>query len=243
MGSEGIILSIVAPVYNEERNIEEVVRYWNKVLMNSKLTGEIVVTNDGSTDRTGDILSRLENELANLVVINKEHGGYGRALAASVSASRGRYVMTIDSDGQFDAGEYHLLLTKLEEENLDLVTGYRKGKKDSLFKVVADRILNLIIRILFGLRLKDTNCALKLGKGEILRKIDIEAMGYPTPTEIIIKLAASGASLGEVGISHLPRAGGISKLRPVKTAIEMLKFLLYLKFKLHLSKSRVIAKI
>ena len=243
MGSQGVILSIVAPVYNEEKNIEEVVTYWNKVLINSRLTGEIVVTNDGSTDRTGEILSRLENELANLLVINKEHGGYGRALATSISASKGKYVMTIDSDGQFDAGEYHLLLTKLEEEHLSVVTGCRRGKKDSLFKVVADRVLNLIIRILFGLRLKDTNCALKLGKGEILRKIAIEATGYATPTEIVIKLAALGASLGEVEVSHLPRAGGVSKLRPIKTGIDMLKFLLYLKLKLHLSKSKVIAEI
>jgi len=97
--------------------------------------------------------------------------------------------------------------------------------KDSLFKVFCDRMLNLIVRLLFGINLKDTNCALKLAKGELIRKVNIEAKGFPTPSEIIIKLHAQGAKLGEVGITHLERKVGISKLKPIKTAINMFKFL------------------
>ena len=251
----GVTLSIVAPVYNEEANIEKVIRYWRGVLKKDRVRGEIVVTNDGSKDKSLEILNRLKDEFDRedghdvdsrvpLVVISMEkNGGYGMALSNSIRNSSGRYVLTIDSDGQFDAGEYRLLLERLEKDNLDLVTGYRKGKKDTVLKVFLDRVLNLLLRVMFGLKLKDTNCALKLGKGELIRGINIESKGYPTPTELIIKSSILNASIGEVGVRHFDRKGGISKLKPFRTGVNMLKFLVYLRLKIWLFKSNVISRI
>jgi len=250
-----VTLSIVAPVYNEEASIEKVIRYWRSVLKNGSVTGEIVVTNDGSKDGSLEILNRLKNEFEKedgqagdfkipLVVISLEkNGGYGAALSNSIRNSKGKYVLTIDSDGQFDAGEYKLLLERLEKDNLDLVTGYRKGKKDTILKVFLDRVLNLLLRVMFGISFKDTNCALKLGKGELIRCINIESKGYPTPTELLIKSHVLNASIGEVGVSHFDREGGISQLKPFRTGINMLKFLVYLRIKIWLFRSKVISSI
>jgi len=85
--SEEIFISVVAPVFNEEENIENVIRYWSEVLWASKQNSEIVVTNDGSQDRTAEILANLQKDIPNLKVITHEvNGGYGRALSSSIKA-------------------------------------------------------------------------------------------------------------------------------------------------------------
>lgn len=244
MDEQKVLISIVAPVFNEEDNIEKNVRYWYEIIKKDNLNAEIVLTNDGSTDNTMQILEELKKEISCLKVISyPKNRGYGKALSSSIKNSCGKYLLTIDSDGQFDASEYKPLLNKLEKENLDAVSGFRMGKKDSFFKVFCDRVLNLIVRILFGLKLRDTNCALKLVKGEFLRKINIESMGFPAPTEIVIKLLVNGAKLGEAGITHLQREKGLSKLRPIRTGINMLKFLIWLRIKISLYRKRIITEV
>lgn len=239
--SEGIFLSVVAPVFNEEENIENVIRYWNKVLDSAGFNSEIVVTNDGSKDKTPDILANLQKDIPRLKVITHEiNGGYGKALSSAIKNSSGKWVITIDSDGQFDIMEYKLLLDKACSENLDGVTGFRKKKQDTFIRVFGDRVLNQIVKLMFKVRFRDTNCALKLVKGELIRNINFEARGYPTPTEIVIKLSGLGANLGEIGITHFEREGGLSKLRPVVTGISFLRFLLYLKIKIKLYNKKIL---
>lgn len=235
-----IFLSVVAPAYNEEDNIEAVIRNWEKVLEKCEHATEIVIGNDGSTDRTKQILEQLMEEFPNLrAVHSKQNGGYGDALFKAIYASRGQYVVTIDSDGQFELSDYLLLLECLKDD-YDAVTGYRMGKKDTFLRVLADRVLNIIVRVLFGLRYKDTNCALKLIKGDIIRKMTIEARFYPTPTEILLRLKEQGVRIGEVGIHHKERVGGQSHLRLLRTGWDMFLFLIYMRFKLFLKRTRVI---
>jgi len=239
-----IFLSIVAPAYNEEDNLEKVVNYWNKILKENKIVGEIIITNDGSTDRTKEILIRLQKGIENLLVIHHDTNmGYGKALSSSIKASSGKYVLTLDSDGQFDVSEYRYLLEELVRKKLDLVTGFRRRKQDNIFKIVGDRIFNLIVKLMFQVKLRDTNCAMKLGKGDLLRNINIEAKGYPAPTEIIIKLKALNKKIGEIGVSHYKREKGISKLKFLKTAQNMMKFLVYLKIKIYLYNKKILNNI
>jgi glycosyltransferase involved in cell wall biosynthesis len=239
--SNNILLSVVAPVFNEEENIEDVLRYWNEVLDNAGFTSEIVLTNDGSKDKTAEILADLRKEMSRLKVITHEtNGGYGRALSTSIKNSSGEWVATIDSDGQFDLKEYKILLDKAQTENLDGVTGFRKKKQDTFIRVYGDRVLNKIVRLMFNVQFKDTNCALKLLKGNLIRSINLEAKGYPTPTEIIIKSSVLGAKLGESGITHAEREGGLSKLNPVATGINFLRFLFYLKMKIGLYNKKIL---
>lgn len=237
-------LSICAPAYNEEEGIAQVVRYWAEVIRGDGIRGQIVIANDGSTDRTLDILRELQREIPFLVVVDyRPNGGYGYALSQAIAHADGDYVVTIDSDGQFDAAEYRLLLAELQRGGYDLVTGYRKGKRDTFVRVVADRGLNVLVRLMFGLRLRDTNCALKLLRRDVAQAIQIEARGYPTPTEILVKAQTLGYRIGEVGITHSERLAGQSKLKTFRTAWQMGWFLVYLKLKQILYRARILNRI
>lgn len=242
--SERPEISICAPAFNEEEGIAEVVRYWAQVIHEDGIRGQIVVANDGSTDRTLEILRELQEEFPFLVVVDYEpNRGYGYALSQAMARADGEYVVTIDSDGQFDAAEYRLLLTELRRGGYDLVTGYRKGKRDTFVRVVADRGLNVLVRLVFGLRLRDTNCALKLLRRDVAQAIEIEARGYPTPTEILVKADTLGYRIGEVGITHMERLAGESKLKTFRTAWQMGWFLVYLKMKQVLYRARILNRI
>ena len=104
-------LSICAPAFNEEENIEETVTGWLKLFKKDQILGEVVITNDGSSDGTEVILRKISETYPNLKVITyKKNGGYGRDLQSAIASSTGEFVLTIDSDGQFAATEYERLL-------------------------------------------------------------------------------------------------------------------------------------
>jgi glycosyltransferase involved in cell wall biosynthesis len=236
-------LSVAAPCFNEAEAIEAVLVEWDGVLDAMPGTSEIVLCNDGSTDATAEVLERMVQRFPRLRVVSFEtNAGYGRALRSAIGATTGRYVATIDSDGQFDLAEASELIEELERGGFDCVTGYRKGKNDSFFRVLADRGFNRLVRLMFGVRLRDTNCALKVAKGDVLRELHIEARGYPTPTEIVLRLDARGCRIGEVGITHRERAAGASKLHPWRTAWTMFRYLLYLRRKLKLFRAGIIVE-
>jgi len=241
--SDDLALSVAAPVYNEEDAIEPVVRYWVSCIEQMGVAAEIVLCNDGSRDRTGEILERLRTEIPCLRVVGgDENHGYGHALATAIAACRGRYVATIDSDGQFDLMDVRPMLAAIEEKGYDGVSGFRVKKQDSFLRVVADRALNLIVRILFGTRLRDTNCALKLIERKRLQALRLDAGGFPFPTEVCVVLQAQGARLGETPVHHREREAGESKLKVWSTGWNMLWFLIYLRLRLRLEKARVIRR-
>jgi len=236
-------LSVAAPCFNEAEGIAAVVAEWEAVLNAWPHASEIVLCNDGSTDGTREVLDRVCATVPRLrVVHNATNGGYGRALSCAIAATRGDYVATIDSDGQFDVADAIRLLETLERDGYDAMTGWRMGKKDSALRVAADRGMNLLVRVLFGTRLRDTNCAIKVVRGDVLRGLRIEARGYPTPTEICLRLEARGVRLGELGVTHRERAAGFSKLHPFRTAWSFLRFLVYLRMKLKLSRAGIIVE-
>jgi len=236
-----IELSVVAPVYNEADGIERVVRHWFEVLTRSGVRAEIVLTDDGSTDGTGEILERLAAEIPVLRVLSySPNHGYGFALQQAILASRGEVVVTIDSDGQFDLADFPRLLALYRARSLDFVTGYRESKRDSPMRVAADRGLNLVVRSLFPIQLRDTNCAMKLIRGDLARSLRIEARGYPTPTEITLKLVAMGASTAEAPVTHAVRPAGRSKLEVLPTSVAMLRLLLYLRRKIRLYRAGIL---
>lgn len=238
-----INLSIVMPAFNEADNIEATVRSCFLTLERLGLEGEVVVTNDGSKDDTGLILKKLQSEFTKLhVVTHSVNQGYGAALKKAVLSASGEYIVTIDSDGQFDISEVPLLIAE-RDKGFDLVTGYRKEKKDSLFKVISDRGLNCMVRAMFGISYRDTNCAFKIYGPNILDKIEIEGRSYQAPTEIILKLHTMGYKIGQIGISHFAREKGKSALSPLVTIYKMFVFLLYLRLKMHLYRRKIIASL
>jgi glycosyltransferase involved in cell wall biosynthesis len=250
-------VSFAMPAFNEEDNIERAVSECLSAFVSAGLSteppkagptgarwGEIVITNDCSRDSTGEILARMQESLPNLVVVThlEKNQGYGRALSDAIAATRGEWVATIDSDGQFDPADLPRLLA-LARDDLDLVAGYRMRKKDSLTRIIADRGLNFIVRALFGIRHRDTNCAFKLVRGDVLRGLSIETNGFQTPTEIVLKLHALGHKMVETGVKHRVREEGKSKLKVIKTSLDFLRYLFYLRTKITLYKKRILARL
>lgn len=234
------VVSILMPAYNEAQNIEKVVCKCIETLDKLKLKGEVVVTNDGSIDNTKDILNNLKKEITNLVVVHHEKNmGYGAALYNAINASKGDIIVTIDSDGQFNIEELPLLLN-LYQKGYKIVAGFRKEKKDSFLKVLANKILSLLTNCMFGLKLKDANCAFKLYEGSLIRALKIESKGFQTPTEILVKFKILGYPIGEVGIAHSFREKGKSALGLVRTTMDMLSFFIYLKLRVYLYKKKII---
>jgi glycosyltransferase involved in cell wall biosynthesis len=226
-------ISICAPAYNEEACILDVVVGWLAALDRADIDGEVVVTDDGSTDRTLEILKQIaESEARVRVVAAQQNGGYGSALRQAIAVARGEFVVTIDSDGQFDPDDIARLVSCQREGDFDLVTGYRRQKRDTLARVAADRGLRLVVRALFGLRVRDPNCALKLVRRAWVQSARLEARGYPTPTELVISANHDGLRVGEVGVAHLARAGGESKLGLVRTGVDVGQFLIGLRLRL-----------
>jgi glycosyltransferase involved in cell wall biosynthesis len=226
------------PAYNEADNIESTIRHCFKLLKDLK--GEVVVTNDGSRDNTLAILEKLKYDFPNLIIVNHSRNmGYGVALKDAIVATKGDLVVSIDSDGQFDISELPRFLEIFDKEP-DILSGFRIKKQDTFFKVLSNRILNVIVNLLFGLRLRDNNCAFKLYRGEIIRNILIESRGFQAPTEILIKANALGFKIDQLPVSHLPRKKGKSALSPFKTIFEIIPFLLYLRLKILLYKKGVI---
>lgn len=232
-------LSVVAPAFNEAESIETVARRWLEILMGFGCDFEVVVVDDGSADGTSSVLQAIGHP--RLRVQRFEHNvGYGRALREAIRLSTGEVVVTIDSDGQFDLADALALVEKLDGEGIDLVTGYRRKKNDTFFRVIADRGLNLMVRIMFPLPYRDTNCAIKAIRGELARSLGIEAVGFPTPTEIMARAAAQGAKIAELPVSHLERAGGKTKLKALKSAVDFTLFLCYLRLQLWLRKRKTL---
>lgn len=223
-------ISLAAPAYNEAEGIEAVVREWCEVLRGEGLTFEIVICNDGSSDGTGEILEQLREDVPELQSVGgSTNRGYGSAVSTAIAACRGRYIATIDSDGQFDPRDIAPMHNMLIAQQADGVNGIRGKKNDTWLRVIADRALNLIVRILFGTRLKDTNCALKLIERNHLQALDLQASGFPLPTEICLRLEEANAKLIETTIQHRERLAGESKLAVWSTGLRMLSFLLYLR--------------
>ena len=242
MNERRVRLSVAAPCFNEAEGIAEVVKEWDGVLDGLPYESEIVICNDGSTDATGKILEDLGACYPRLRVVELEqNSGYGRALSSAVKATCGEYVATIDSDGQFDLADVRHLMAAAEEGDCELVTGYRHKKQDSALRVRANHALNLLVRLMFGLRLEDTNCALKLARGEILRGLAIEAANWAAPTEICLRVYARGQRIREVGVGHRDRTLGTSKVRTAAAAWGFFRYLVYMRLKLHLYRSGILS--
>ena len=250
-------VSFAMPAYNEERNIESTVDECRQAFKSAGIGtsppvsgnglvkwGEIVVTNDCSKDKTGEILAHMQESMPNLVIVThlEKNQGYGRALSDAIAATRGEWVATIDSDGQFDPANLPDLLSHVSND-IDCVAGFRQKKKDSFLRVFADRGLNFIVRTMFGISHRDTNCAFKLVRGDVLRALSIETNGFQTPTEIVLKLNATGHKMVEAGVSHRIRGEGKSKLKVIKTSMDFLRFLFYLRTKIGLYRRRILARL
>jgi len=203
-------LSVVLPAYNEEPNIERVVRDCARYLETRVPDYELVVVNDGSADRTGEILRGLTAELPRLRPQHHEQNrGYGSALRTGFSAATKPFVFYMDGDGQFDIRDLDLLLP-LATDDHHIVTGYRITRSDPFIRRLNALLFGrLLVRVMLGVQVRDLNCAFKIIPKRVLDGITLESTGALINAELYGRAVRRGFGIKEVGVHHYPRTAGI----------------------------------
>jgi dolichol-phosphate mannosyltransferase len=225
-----IRLSVAAPAYNEAAGIEAVIANWHGFL--SAQTGlaefEIVICNDGSSDATGDILDRLTLSCPHLHPLHfAKNQGAAAALNAAIAATKGDWVLLIDSDGQFPIENLPDMLAALRRSGGLAAIGIRQ-KKDMPFAQFGSWASGVACNLIHGSRMQDFNSVFKLVWGPTLRGLGLEARGMNYSTEVTSRLLERGVTPVEVKIAHRPRATGTSHMRLVRGAAHRFLFVMYI---------------
>lgn len=224
-------LSLVLPAYNEQENIRIVVEQALDVLPKYVDTFEIIPVNDGSSDRTGAILEELAREDDRVRPVSyKVNKGYGGAVASGFNASRHDYVMFMDADRQFDINDLSMLSPFVGK--FDIVAGFRMERSDPLHRRINAEVFNIAVRILFGVHLRDLDCAFKIFRGDQLRSLDLMSNGALINCEMQAKLRRQGATLVQVGVHHYPRVAGSSTGGNLKVILKAMRDILFLWWKM-----------
>jgi glycosyltransferase involved in cell wall biosynthesis len=202
-------LSVVLPAYNEEENVESAIKHVSEVAQTLDREYEIILVNDGSSDRTGEIGRELEKHVPHFrLVEHYPNRGYGGALKAGFEAATKDLIAFYPADAQFDFGEVERLLEAVEEENADIVCGYRFDRQDSAVRKLNAFGWNTVVRLFFGYLCRDIDCGFKLFRREILERVNIMSDGAMIDTEFLAGAKARGYRIAEVPLTHLPREAG-----------------------------------
>jgi glycosyltransferase involved in cell wall biosynthesis len=200
-------ISVIFPAYNEEENIEKSVDLAIRILPQISKEYEIIVINDGSKDGTGRILDKIALRHPYVRVIHHPKNlGYGAAVKSGIYASRYEFVFLCDSDLQFDLAEMPDMLKWIT--GYDLVIGYRIKRADHLQRRINAWGWRLLIRIWFGLNVKDIDCAFKLFNRSVFNQIELTYNGAMISTEILVQAQKYGFTIKEIPVSHYPRLRG-----------------------------------
>ncbi len=200
-------LSIFFPCYNEEANVERVVGTALEAAARFADEFEIIVVNDGSADRTGEIAERLAAESTHVrVVHNRPNLGYGGAVARGLREAKYEWIFFTDGDGQFDIDEISKLINLLD--SCDFAVGYRLNRADSFIRKSNAFWWGVLVRMLFGLKVRDIDCAFKLLPKSLIDKIELRSQGALISTELLARAKNQGLRIAEVGVNHYPRTAG-----------------------------------
>ena len=156
-------LYIVMPAYNEEVNIEAIVKQWHPVVKKTGLKSRLVIFDDGSTDNTYETMQRLEKKYSQFISITKPNSGHGSTciFAYNYGINSGAdYIFQTDSDGQTNPDEFCKFWEKRNE--FDFIIGYRKNRQDGYSRIVVTKILKILVWIIFGEKIKDPNTPFRL---------------------------------------------------------------------------------
>ena len=215
---DNLYLSVIVPVYNEEGAVAGLYQEILDVCQKINKPFEIIFVNDGSSDRTLDVLKSLSP----IKIINlRANFGQTAAMDAGIKAASGFYLATLDGDGQNDPAEIPKLIEKLEMDDLDVVSGWRKNRKDTFMKQFSSKCAAFIRKLLINDGIHDSGCSLKVYKSECFKGVTLYGeMHRFIPAILKIK----GFKIGEMVVNHRPRTTGKTKYnwkRGIKGILDM----------------------
>ena len=202
-------LSLFFPAYNEEGNIKNTVEKAIPILKNIASKYELLIVDDGSKDKTGEIADKLAEEYSFIRVVHHHpNQGYGAALKSGFYNSKQEWIVFTDSDGQFDFSEVTRLIEKSGEA--DIVAGYRINRQDPLMRKIFGFGWTFLSRLLLDVGVRDVDCAFKLVKKKVIDtipKLQSTRGGMISP-ELLGRAKKAGFKIVEVGVHHYPRKEG-----------------------------------
>jgi glycosyltransferase involved in cell wall biosynthesis len=207
-------ISAVLPAYNEEENIETATTRMAEALRSLSLSDwEVILVDDGSEDQTPNIADRIaaEDPAHIRVFHHNPNRGYAEALKTGFTNARHQLIFYTDSDNQFDVREIGNLLPLIE--NADIVNGFRIYRFDPLTRLVLSWGFNLLVRIIFRIKVRDIDCAFKLFRREVFDRVTIESKKFFVDAEVLAKARYHGFRMTEIGVRHYPRPAGRSTVR------------------------------
>jgi glycosyltransferase involved in cell wall biosynthesis len=216
-------LSVFLPIYNEEANVKNVVLATRKVLQNVADEWELIIVDDGSTDDSAKLIKELmESDPRIHVVTHKVNEGYGASISSGLYESKYPWIAFTDSDGQFDFAEITHFLAKRQESGADLVIGYYKKRQVSAFKKITSKLWELMVFILFGLKVRDIDCGFKLISKKVIDTIPVleSKRGAFISSELLIKARRAGFKIVEIPVTHYPRLKGVGTGRNLNVIIK-----------------------
>lgn len=200
-------MTVFFPCYNEEANVENTTRAALKACERLFDDYEIIIVNDGSKDRTGEIADRLAAEHPRVrAVHNSPNRGYGGALQRGFREASKEFVFYTDGDGQFDFEELERILPLLKQ--YDIVSCYRMNRQDPLQRKLNAKCWGTLVNLLFHLNLKDVDCAFKIYPKRFIDEIEMLSTGALIDTEMLARARRLGYSIGQLGVHHYPRTAG-----------------------------------
>ena len=231
-------LTFFFPVYDEEASVEAVVREGLAKLPRFCDELEVVVVDDGSRDRTGEIADRLAREDPRVRVIHhRPNRGYGGAIRSGLEAARLPYVFFTDGDLQFDLDDLERLMPLIGEA--DVVVGYRERRADPPKRLFIAWVYNTLIRVLFVAPLRDVDCAFKLFRRSVFERVPLQRVrsnGAFFSPELLLVLRAARVRIAQVGVRHLPRRTGEEKGATLRVVLRAIRDLLRLRLRLWLAR-------
>ncbi len=223
-------LSVVIPLYNEAPSLDRLGRELTETLAASAWSYEVILVDDGSTDESFPILSRLQAADPRIRVIQLRRSfGQTAAFAAGFAAARGRIIVTADGDLQNDPRDIPALVARLEDGGFDIVCGWRRDRKDAwLTRRVPSQVANRIISWATGVHLNDYGCSLKAFRADVVKPLRLYGELHRFPPALASEM---GVKIAELPVHHRPRLHGQSKYglsRTIRVMLDLVtvKFLL-----------------
>jgi glycosyltransferase involved in cell wall biosynthesis len=202
-------VSVFFPCYNEEENVERTTLAAVKVCERLFDDYEVIIVNDGSRDRTGEIADRLAATIPNVrAVHNSPNRGYGGALRRGFAEARKSFIFYTDGDGQFDFEEMEKLLPLMRK--YDIVSPFRINRQDPIHRKLNAKCWGTLVNWLFGLKVRDIDCAFKMFPRRLFEQVELCSNGALIDTEILARAERLGYTIGQIGVHHYPRTAGES---------------------------------
>jgi len=202
-----VSISVFFPCYNEQDNVARTVAQAVAVLEKLDADFEVIIVNDGSSDTTGQLADELSARDSRIKVVHHQANlGYGAALQSGFKAAGKELVFYTDGDGQFDINELPPLLPLMAR--YDIVSCYRLNRRDNLVRRINGWCWTKLVCLLFGMKVRDIDCAFKLYKREIFDNIELSSSGALIDTEVLARAIGRGYSVTQRPVHHYPRAAG-----------------------------------